>query len=48
MVVVKTGVGYRILSESKGKLLPKVYPTREEAEKRVAQLLMYKHMKKAS
>jgi hypothetical protein len=41
---VKAKGGYKIKLES-GKLLPKVYPSAAAADKRIAQLKMFKHMK---
>jgi len=45
MVAVKTSKGWQIRLES-GKLLPKVYSSKEEAEKRIKQLIMFREMKK--
>lgn len=42
---VKTKGGYKIRLES-GKLLPKVYPSAEAADKRIGQLKMFRQMKK--
>ena len=44
MVAVKTSAGWQIRLES-GKLAPKLYGSKEEAEKRIAQMEMFKHMK---
>lgn len=42
MVAIKVPGGFRIKSESTGKLYPKVYKSREEAEKRIAQMESYR------
>jgi len=44
-VAVKVSGGWKIRKED-GTLLPKVYSSKEEAEKRIAQMKMFKHMSK--
>ena len=46
-MIRKVKGGYQVLSE-KGRNLGGPYPTRTEAEKRLAQVEMFKHMKKKS
>jgi len=44
-MIVKKSHGYQIRLES-GKLLPKVYPTIEEAKHRLQQIYVFKHLSK--
>lgn len=46
MTIEKSGLGYKIRSESKGTLYPKLYSNLAAAKKRLAQLEAFKHMKK--
>ncbi len=43
-MIVKTKQGYQVKSES-GKNLSKLYPTKQQAEKRLQQIEYFKHKK---
>ena len=43
-VVVKVDGGFQIKKED-GTMMPKVYKTKEEADKRISQMKLFKHMK---
>lgn len=45
-MLIKVDNGYKIKSHTTGKVLPKVYPSKESANKRIAQMEMFKMMKK--
>jgi hypothetical protein len=44
-MVVKTAKGFQIKSHRTGKIYPKIYRTRKEAEKRIKQMEMFKRIK---
>ncbi len=45
MTIEKSGLGWKIRSESKGTLYPKLYTSLAAAKKRLDQLMMFKAMK---
>lgn len=45
-MIIKVKQGYRVISEKTGRSFG-TYPTREQAEKRLRQIEMFKHMKKS-
>lgn len=45
MTIEKSGLGWKIRSESKGTLYPKLYATLAAAKKRLKQLEMFKSLK---
>lgn len=45
-MLIKVDNGYKIKSHTTGKVLPKVYSSKKSANKRIAQMEMFKMIKK--
>ncbi len=45
-MVIKTKKGWQIRNEKTGMIMPHVYASKEEAQKRINEMKMFKHLKK--